>query len=535
MSPVLPIKEHASKVFDHLFKLLPDQLRGKPQIILLNGEQTPYRNDTDREMTFRQESNFFYLSNINIPDSHIVLFLNPSGVNKDINPNISLFVPPPDPLLIMWSIPPPAIDGLKTDYKDIASIHPTPTLIPFLSALLKSHPDAVVHTLPLWPGHPFPAQPAELQNLLLGGVNESKGVVTQEYLLRSIHLARLIKTPQEIALIRQANAISSRAHEVIMRLLGKGVKHLVFRDLASEKAGIPALPGEWLIEKEAEAEAVFVASCRREGAIHQAYRPIVAASTRAATLHYCCNDREFAWGPIRQHGNGHAHDQDILLIDAGSEWDNYASDITRTMPVGNGGKFTSEAREIYTIVLKMQQESLSALKPGIHWDEIQYLCHRILISEFIKLGIFKGKEEEILQSGVSAAFFPHGVGHSLGLDVHDVPSASKPVGADGKVLPEFESELARKTHPSFYSYLRLRRVLEAGMVVTVEPGCYFSSHLLAPIRNSNLIDHTILARYEDVGGVRIEDVVWITSRGCENLTTVGSSVDWVEKVCAGDI
>ena len=98
--------------------------------------------------------------------------------------------------------------------------------------------------------------------------------------------------------------------------------------------------------------------------MHQAYLPIVAASTRASTLHYCCNDREFAWGPVNDHhhnkndlthGPSKKLNPQVLLIDAGCEWDCYASDITRTMPVGNGGKFTPEARAIYELVLEMQK------------------------------------------------------------------------------------------------------------------------------------------------------------------------------------
>jgi Xaa-Pro dipeptidase len=196
--------------------------------------------------------------------------------------------------------------------------------------------------------------------------------------------------------------------------------------------------------------------------VHQAYLPIVAASTRASTLHYCCNDKEFAWGPTKPHdhqntnefahGGAKAFDPQVLLIDAGCEWNCYASDITRTMPVGNGGKFTPEAKAIYKIVLEMQKVSLrigkclfqlillqlsfESLKPGLHWDAVQLLCHRTLVKGFQRLGIFKSPnspasgswnaEEAILASGVTSAFFPHGVGHSLGMDVHDVPSASKP-------------------------------------------------------------------------------------------------------------
>ena len=148
------------------------------------------------------------------------------------------------------------------------------------------------------------------------------------------------------------------------------------------------------------------------------------------------------------------------------------------MPVGNGGKFTPEARAIYELVLEMQmvrvcpvpafatntdlfKVSFKALKPGQHWDAVQLLCHRILVRGFQKLGIFRAEAEEaaILASGISATFFPHGVGHSLGLDVHDVPSASKPTPN-----PTIEGG-TEPGHEKFYEYLRLRLPLEVGMVV----------------------------------------------------------------------
>jgi len=165
------------------------------------------------------------------------------------------------------------------------------------------------------------------------------------------------------------------------------------------------------------------------------------------------------------------------------------------------------------------------LKPGIHWDTVHRQCHVTLVKEFLRLGIFKGDEQEVFMSGVSAAFFPHGLGHSLGLDVHDVPSASKPEPVFNLSIPKQSAE-----NPEFYKYLRLRLPLEDGMVLTVEPGVYFSPHLLAPVRSSAFIDHEVLARYESVGGVRIEDVVLITDDGCENLTPAGKEVDWIESL-----
>lgn len=146
------------------------------------------------------------------------------------------------------------------------------------------------------------------------------------------------------------------------------------------------------------------------------------------------------------------------------------------MPIGNGGKFTPEAKEIYSLVLEMQKLSFEAIKPGLHWDAIQLICHRTLVKGFQRLGIFKSgegswdSEEAILASGISAAFFPHGVGHSLGMDVHDVPSASKPAvnNTIGKGL-----ELGA---PEFYTYLRLRLPLEVGMVVVRNCATFFDNY-----------------------------------------------------------
>ncbi|THH09949.1 hypothetical protein EW145_g1658 [Phellinidium pouzarii] len=533
---IYPARLHALKTFEKLIELLPEAARTKPQIALLAGAVTPYRNDTDREMPFRQESNFYYLSGCTIPGSYLLLVYQP-GTSLSSAPALELFIPEAESADLMWSVPPPALEVAAAGHEATRVAHLS-ALTEAIANFFKAFPDALFHTLTL-DSPLFPEIKSDYTKLVSP---------TNAYLLSALHRARLIKTEYEITQIRKANEISSRAHEVVMRLLGRAVKGLIQKEPG---AGIerPLLPGEWLIEKEAEAEAVFVASCRREGSDHQAYLPIVAASTRAATLHYCCNDKDFAWGPVGPHDHHNSHSlvtgqrtefkPQVLLIDAGCEWTCYASDITRTMPLGNGGKFTPEARAIYELVLEMQKASLDILRPGLHWDTVQLLCHRTLIKGFQKLGIFLSpnspgsgswnSEEAILASGVSAAFFPHGVGHSLGLDVHDVPSASKPAVND---TTDKGVDLGS---PEFYTNLRLRLPLEEHMIVTVEPGIYFHSHLLAPVRDSRHINHEVLKRYESVGGVRIEDVILITANTCENLTMVGKETSWVEGVCSGEL
>ncbi|KAI6024242.1 Creatinase/aminopeptidase [Pisolithus marmoratus] len=534
-----PAKDHVSRTFKTLTHTLHSNQRDKLQVIVLAGSETPYRNDTDRELPFRQESNFFYLSGCAVPGSFFLATYHPDSATV----STTLYVPKPTLVDLMWSPAPPTPSEALATYDVDAAFYGVE-----LVNHLKSLPsDALVHILPRTREFPDPG--------------DIGGTFTEEHLLPALHQTRLIKDAFEIALIRKANEISSRAHEVVMRVLGLAVQGKIKQDSGHGNRR-PLLPAEWLIETEAEAEAVFVASCRREGAFHQAYLPIVAANDRAATLHYCCNDKAFAWGPVTDklaHNGGHLASfiserergsvlaPQVLLIDAGCEWECYSSDITRTMPVGNGGKFTTEARAMYDLVLEMQQESLAMLRPGVHWDDVQLRCHEVLVDGFLRLGIFRSPEDsrgarddlrrDILTSGLSAAFFPHGVGHSLGLDVHDVPSASKPPKTGKYFVPGSiaSGNSGDGGHESFYRFLRLRLVLSAGMVVTVEPGIYFSPHLLAPHMNSYFLDVAVLARYQSVGGIRIEDDVLITENGAENLTGIRSETAWIESVCAGEV
>jgi len=235
----------------------------------------------------------------------------------------------------MWSVPPPTLEvALKTH--DVSRVDHPDNLAKTLRDLVQSSTDSILHILPK-DSVLFPVIPREFTTLPVS----SQLKITDEYLLSALHQTRLTKTSEELELIKKANEISSRAHETVMRVLGAAVRGAISKGKAAGESR-PLLPGEWLIEKEAEAEAIFVASCRREGSIHQAYLPIVAASTRASTLHYCCNDKEFSWGPVRPHDhhnrNEFAHgDQreltpQVLLIDAGCEWTNYASDSELSLP-----------------------------------------------------------------------------------------------------------------------------------------------------------------------------------------------------------
>ena len=233
------------------------------------------------------------------------------------------------------------------------------------------------------------------------------------HLKEAIGECRVVKDAYEIELTRRANDISNVAHCAVLK--------------AAKQA-----------KNERELAAIFVQKCFAQGSKNQAYSPIVASGTDAATLHYVKNDKAINSGTLN------------LLLDAGGEYDCYASDITRTFPIN--GKFTKESKDIYGLVLHMQQSCMSRLKPGVHWDEVHHLAHSVAIEGLLKLGILQGKSDEIEKNRISTAFFPHGLGHYLGMDTHDTGGHANYSDAD-----------------TMFRYLRVRRQLLAGNIVTVEP------------------------------------------------------------------
>lgn len=174
------------------------------------------------------------------------------------------------------------------------------------------------------------------------------------------------------------------------------------------------------------------------------------------------------------------------------------------------------------------QAAEAICKVGAHWDDLHLLTHRTLAEEFLRLGIFKNAAvDELVAAGLTQAFYPHGLGHSLGLDVHDSRQLLKSEHLD---IPQHSASF-----PHIFKYLRIRRRLEQDMVLTIEPGCYFSTQLMEEygVTKSPHVDLDVLATFIPVGGVRLEDVVVVAQDGCENLTTVGKELDWIESVCSG--
>ncbi|MDP2915751.1 MAG: M24B family metallopeptidase, partial [Candidatus Aminicenantes bacterium] len=211
--------------------------------------------------------------------------------------------------------------------------------------------------------------------------------------------------------------------------------------------------------------------------------------------------------------HNHAHGNllkkgDLLVVDAGAESPlHYAADITRTIPVG--GKFTAKQNDVYEIVLSAQETAIQAIKPGLKYREIHLATARVIAHGMKSLGLMKGDIEEAILQGAHALFFPHGLGHMLGLDVHDMENLGENhVGYDDTVQRSKQFGLA---------YLRLAKELKPGFVLTVEPGIYFIPALIDKWKKegkfTDFIAYDKLAAYRDFGGIRIEDDVLVTKDG----------------------
>lgn len=383
--------------------------------------------------------------------------LHNAAVTYDISADkLTLWLPPIDEDDVMWSGLPLSLEQAAEKY-DVDEVK---YISEELQKTLASKGNVITVD-----------EPKHSQEFLKIAKNEPK-------LREALDEARSTKDAYEITLLRKAAEITDNSHTAVMS----------------------ALPIE---TNEGHIHAEFVYHAMRQGSKFQAYDPICCSGTDCGTLHYVRNDQ-----PL--------DGKQLVLIDAGAEWQSYASDVTRTFPIS--GEWTKESREIYETVQDMHKQTMEGCAPGVSWDSLHELGHKILIERFLKLGIFhNGTAEEIFKSRVSVAFFPHGLGHMLGMDTHDV--AGRPNYSDPDVM---------------FRYLRLRRELKEGYYVTVEPGCYFNNFLLEsyfknPDQNK-YINKEVLDKYMAVGGVRIEDDVLITATGYENLTKITSDPDEVAAI-----
>jgi Xaa-Pro aminopeptidase len=203
---------------------------------------------------------------------------------------------------------------------------------------------------------------------------------------------------------------------------------------------------------------------------------------------------------------------DIMVTDAGSETDmHYASDITRSVPVG--GKFLTAQKEIYSIVLAALEEAVGLIRPGITYREVHLKSARVIATGLKVAGLMKGDIDEAVQNGAHALFFPHGLGHMMGLDVHDMEDLGEDyVGYDDEI---------RRSDQFGLAFLRLGRRLQEGFVITVEPGIYFIPALIDKWKSekkfTQFINYDKLEPLRNFGGIRIEDDLLVTSDGSRIL------------------
>ena len=218
----------------------------------------------------------------------------------------------------------------------------------------------------------------------------------------------------------------------------------------------------------------------------------------------------------------------MMVADAGVESNmHYASDITRTTPVG--GKFSQQQKDIYEIVLKANSEAIKATKPGISNRELHFLACKIIASELTLLGLMKGNSDEAVAAGAHSLFMPHGIGHMLGLDVHDMEGLGENyIGYNDEVKRSDQFGLA---------FLRFALPYKPGHVFTVEPGCYFIPELIEKWKSEGkfreFINYSKIDSYMSIGGIRVEDNILITDNGHKVLgKPIPKTVEEVESVCS---
>ena len=387
----------------------------------------------DTEFKFHQDPDFYYLTGFPEPDA--IAVIAPS--NKK-NP-YQLFVRPRDPKMETWYGRREGTDGAMKNYgaDKALSIEKFPSE---LAKMVNGHEKLYYRF-----GVDNKLDLQILQYLSAQRFRRLKTAYPPHTIIDPItliHEMRLHKTPEEIKLMQKSADIAADAHILAMKKTRPGMN-------------------------ESQIESLMEAYMRDQGASGVAYNSIIGGGENACILHYVENN-----APLK--------DGDLLLIDAGAQYKGYASDITRTFPVG--GRFTKPQREIYDIVLDTEIKCLEATRTGTTIKERQKLSIELLTEGMKELGLLKGKTKDLIRKKAYEKYYMHGVGHYLGLDVHDA----------GRY---FSDQAAKDSRP-----------FAAGMVLTVEPGIYVPPDAKdAP------------AKYRGIG-VRIEDDVLVTEDGNVNLT-----------------
>jgi Xaa-Pro aminopeptidase len=431
--------------------------RGNDAIAVLPAAPVfPRNNDVDHE--YRQDSDLFYLTGFEEPESALVLApplpsTVETGAAETAGPadKALLFLRPRDPDREVWDGPRAGVDGAKVMFgMDQAFV--IRELNDRLPKLFENR-RRIFYRL---------GRDRAFDDIVLGAIDRTRararfGVTWPTEIVDPgsiIHEMRMFKGKEDLASIRKATEITQEAH---------------LRAMSACKPGM----------YEYEIEALLLETFRRRGSDRPAYGSIVGSGANATILHYRTNHRQMQAG-------------DLLLIDAGCEYDYYASDVTRTFPVS--GKFSREQQAIYELVLEAQLAGIERARKGVSLDDVHRTSVEVITAGLIRLGLLTGERDKLIEQEAYRPFYMHRTSHWLGMDVHDVGAYY--IG--GKPRP-----------------------LEAGMVLTVEPGIYIAK------------DYDRVAPEWRGIGVRIEDDILVTEDGPANLTGhIPKSVADVERSCA---
>lgn len=402
-------------------------------VAILQGAKLQLRTSS-AHYAFRQNNDFYYLTGFDEPDALCLLCKDSNGTLTYI-----LFSSANDPEKEVW-------DGKKIGQVDACKIYGADFAynIENIDEKLPQYLQCIACVYyPVGLDKEFDSQIIAWLNITKRNAYKNRKAyklppVLQD-VLSLVHELRVIKSAKEIELMHKAASISAQAH---------------FKLMQAKKVGL----------YEYQLEAIFNEYCLYAGARASAYNAIVAGGKNACTLHYIANDKQLKSG-------------DLVLIDAGCEYANYASDITRTIPVN--GKFTEPQRQIYELVLAAQMAGIAQVKPGNRFDEVQKAILEVMVAGMVELGLLRGNVKKLIEEHAYDKFYMHSSGHWLGLDVHD---------------------------PGLHRINNQSRKLEPGMVLTVEPGIYIKEDM-----------DGIHPKWLGIG-VRIEDDVVVTQDGCKVLS-----------------
>ena len=404
--------------------------RMQPRSVAIIPAAREATRSNDTNYRFRQDSDFFYLTGFEEPDA--IAVIKPGETHE-----YALFVRPRDPEREIWDGRRAGVEGAKSEFgaqealpidkfhEKLPEILNDAEILYYRLGVNRDLDDQIIREI------------ARMRSLNRKPIHPPETIIDPATI---VHELRVVKSPEELEIMQKAADIAAEAHCEAMKAVRPGMR-------------------------EYEVEALIEQIFRRHGAAAPAYTSIVGAGANATVLHYINND-------------GELRDGELLLVDAGAEYRGYASDITRTFPIN--GRYSKAQREIYDLVLKAQMSCVDMVRPGVTHEQLKQHSIEVLTEGMVELGLLQGKPEQLINDKQYEKFYMHGLGHMLGIDVHDV----------GR-----------------YYFGKESRALEPGVVMTIEPGIY-----VAPVTKD------VPKQYLGIG-VRIEDDVLCTNNGPRVLTS----------------